>query len=90
MELVTKLNQELGLTVVMVLHDINQAARYSHRLIALKKGQIVAQGSPQQILTAELLADVFRVKAIVKSDPESGNPVCLPYGIAESCSECLS
>ncbi|MBO8125989.1 MAG: ABC transporter ATP-binding protein [Firmicutes bacterium] len=83
MELIKRLNRELKLTVVMVLHDINQAARYSHRLIVLKKGRIVAQGPPSEILTAQLLTDVFKVKAVIKSDAETGTPICLPYGIAE-------
>lgn len=83
MELVKKLNRDLGLTVVMVLHDINQAARYSHRLVALKNGRIVSQGAPSEILTAQLLTDVFRVKALVKTDHQTGSPVCLPYGIVD-------
>jgi len=83
MELISRLNRELGLTVVMVLHDINQAARYSHRLIALKNGAIIRQGAPQEILTEELLTEVFKVKALVKTDSSSGCPVCLPYGIVE-------
>lgn len=81
MELVKKLNAELGLTVVMVLHDINQAARYSHRLIALQQGRIVDQGEPTAVLTPKLLREVFKVEAHIDVDA-TGKPVCLPWGLA--------
>ncbi len=79
MELVRKLNRERGMTIGLVLHDLNQAARYSDRMIALKAGQIVADGKPQAVLTEHLLGEVFGVKAHILSDPETGTPVCLPY-----------
>lgn len=79
MELVRKLNQEKRLTIGLVLHDLNQAARYAHRMVALKKGRIVADGKPEEVLTEKLLSEVFGVKAHILSDPETGTPVCLPY-----------
>jgi iron complex transport system ATP-binding protein len=87
MELVGKLNREKQMTIGLVLHDLNQAARYSHRMIALKKGRIVADGKPEEVLTAELLAQVFGVKAHILSDPETGAPVCLPYAAFEPPAE---
>jgi len=79
LDLVGQLNRERHMTIVMVLHDLNQAARFSHRLIALHKGQIVAEGTPHEVLTPALLAQVFNVRADVISDPRSGAPMCLPY-----------
>lgn len=84
MELIEKLNEEQLMTVLLVLHDLNQAARYSHRMIVLKEGQIVADGAPAQVLTAELIADVFHVDANIVTDPYSGTPVCLPYSTVSS------
>ncbi len=79
LELITRLNRERNLTVVMVLHDINQAARYAHRLIVLHHGRIVADGEPRAIITPELLARVFGVRVHIIADPHTGAPVCIPY-----------
>jgi iron complex transport system ATP-binding protein len=79
LELVRRLNRERGLTVAAVLHDLNQAARYADRLVALDGGRVVADGPPAAVLTAELLAAVFGVRATIVADPASGAPVCLPY-----------
>ncbi|MEM7803159.1 MAG: ABC transporter ATP-binding protein [Chloroflexota bacterium] len=76
--LVEELNQEHGLTIVLVLHDLNQAARYASRLIVLNKGAIYADGPPADVLTAELLADVFRVRAQIITYPEQNVPICIP------------
>ena len=77
--LVRRLNEERGLTIILVLHDLNQAARYAHRMIALHEGQIVADGTPVEVLTPALLAAVFGVQAHIITDPASHTPVCLPY-----------
>jgi iron complex transport system ATP-binding protein len=79
MELIEKLNRESGMTIVLVLHDLNQAARYAHRMIVIRQGGVVADGAPQAVLTAQLLESVFRVKARVEVDSTSGRPICLPY-----------
>ena len=63
MQLITRLNQELGLTVVMVVHDLNHAIMYADHVVVVKSGQLVTSGAPREIITAELLADVFKVKA---------------------------
>lgn len=63
MQLITRLNQELGLTVVMVVHDLNHAIMYADHVVVVKAGQLVTSGAPREIITADLLADVFRVKA---------------------------
>lgn len=63
MQLITRLNQELGLTVVMVVHDLNHAIMYADHVVVVKAGHLVTSGAPREIITADLLADVFKVKA---------------------------
>jgi iron complex transport system ATP-binding protein len=82
LELVRGLNRERGMTIVLVLHDLNQAARYADRMIVLNKGAVVADGSPQSVLTPDLLASVFNVRVNIVTDPSSGMPVCLPFAVA--------
>ena len=69
--------QGKGTTVITVLHDLNQAARYCDHLIVLKAGQLVAEGSPAEVLTPALLADVFAVNAAPYTCPVSGKPMCI-------------
>lgn len=82
LELVERLNQERHMTVILVLHDLNQAARYSQRMLVLKQGTIVADGSPDDVMTPELLLEVFKVHVNIVKDPATGQPVCLPYKVA--------
>ncbi len=82
MELLTRLNRELDLTIVMVLHDLNQAVRYSHRLVVIKEGKLVTSGTPEKVLTTNLLRDVYKVKARITLDQCLGKPVFLPLGLA--------
>jgi iron complex transport system ATP-binding protein len=79
LSLVRRLKLEQGMTVILALHDLNQAARYADRLIALKAGRVVADGPPREVLTAALLAEVFEVEAPVIMHPVDGLPVCLPF-----------
>ena len=79
MELFTDLN-ERGTTLVAVLHDLNQAARYGTHLIAMKDGAIVAQGAPSEIVTADLVEEVFGLRCIVVPDPVTGTPLVAPMG----------
>jgi iron complex transport system ATP-binding protein len=81
LELIQRLNRERGMTIVLVLHELNQAARYADRMLVLNRGQLIADGTPPNVLTPELLADVFGVRANIVLDPASGTPVCLPYGV---------
>jgi len=83
LELVRRLNVEKGMTIILVLHDLNQAARYAQRMVALSDGSIVADGSPDKVMTPALLLQVFGVHAHVIRDPERGTPVCLPYDYAD-------
>ena len=78
LELVDSLRQELGRTVVMVLHDLNLAVRYSDYLVVMKDGQVIASGAPAEIITAELLQEAFDLRARVIEDPETGDPLIVP------------
>ncbi|MET0187675.1 MAG: ABC transporter ATP-binding protein, partial [Pseudonocardia sediminis] len=80
LELVRRLHTEAGRTVVMVLHDLNLAARYADHLVAMRDGRIVAAGDPSDVITAPMLADVFGLRAHVIPDPVTGTPMVVPIG----------
>ena len=63
MKLLQRLNAELGLTVVLVLHDLNQAVQFAHHVAVMKQGCMVADGPPAEVINIDLLKDVFRVRA---------------------------
>lgn len=69
---------EAGNTLIAVLHDLNHAARYATHLIAMKEGRIVAQGPPAEIVTADLVSEVFGLECRVIEDPETGTPMIVP------------
>ncbi|MBZ4320147.1 ABC transporter ATP-binding protein [Streptomyces huiliensis] len=78
LDLVRRLNTDRGRTVVAVLHDLNQAARYADHLVAMKDGRVVAQGRPGDVVTAELVRDVFGLESVVVPDPVTGGPLIVP------------
>lgn len=80
LDLLVDLNREHGRTVVLVLHDLNQAARYSDHLVALKHGAVVASGHPADVITEDVVADVFGMPSRVVVDEVSGTPLVLPIG----------
>ena len=80
LDLLTDLNRTSGTTIVMVLHDLNMAARYADELVALRDGRVHAIGPPGQVITAELVHDVFGLDSEVIVDPLSGAPLVLPRG----------
>jgi iron complex transport system ATP-binding protein len=69
---------EAGRTVVAVLHDLNQAARYASHLIALRDGEVIAAGPPDRVITADLVERAFGLRARIIEDPESGTPLVIP------------
>ncbi|MBL3730902.1 ABC transporter ATP-binding protein [Lysinibacillus sp. HST-98] len=81
LDIVKGLNEHHSCTVVMVLHDINHAARYSDHLIAMRKGIIMQTGTPQEILSAEVMRKVFNIDARIMEDPVTNTPVCYGYEI---------
>jgi ABC-type cobalamin/Fe3+-siderophores transport system ATPase subunit len=78
LDLCTRLNRDRGRTLVAVLHDINQAARYATHLIAMKDGVLIAQGPPAEVVTAELIEQVFGLRCRIIDDPESHTPLVVP------------
>lgn len=76
MKLMRMLNQQ-GKTIVTVLHDINQACRYCDHLIVMQGGRIISEGPPAEVMTPELLADVFELDAEIHQDPVAGTPMCI-------------
>ncbi|MBY8855276.1 ABC transporter ATP-binding protein [Nocardia sp. CA2R105] len=80
LDLVDNLSAELGRTVVMVLHDLNLAVRYSDRLVVMAEGRIAASGTPQEVIDVDLLRKVFHLDAQVIEDPVSGRPLIIPVG----------
>lgn len=80
LELVKQLCEDHGLTIVMVLHDINQAIQYSHQIIAMKNGRIIEKGNPKQIVTEQLMQEVYGVNVVVKNDADTGMYI-VPIGI---------
>ena len=80
LDLLTDLNRDRGTTIVMVLHDLNMAARYADQLIALAGGNLHAAGTPQEVLTEETIRGVFGLDSQVITDPTSGKPLMLPLG----------
>ncbi|QHU98679.1 ABC transporter ATP-binding protein [Synechocystis sp. CACIAM 05] len=78
LDLLHWLNRKAGRTIVMVLHDLNLACRYSHRLIALRDGKLLAQGRPQAIVNEELVRQVFGLESRIIPDPVTGTPLCVP------------
>ncbi|NLK44319.1 MAG: ABC transporter ATP-binding protein [Tissierellia bacterium] len=83
LELVKELNQSLGITVIMVLHDLNQAARYSDKIYVLKDGEVCQYGKPNSILQTKLLKDVFRIEAHIYEDKINDCPYFIPHKIIE-------
>lgn len=80
LDLLTELNRSHGTTVVIVLHELNLAARYGDHLIAMKAGAIVAQGEPSHVVTADLVREVFGLESVILPDPVTGAPMVVPQG----------
>lgn len=80
LDLVTDLNRKRGTTVAIVLHDLNLAARYADHVIAMKDGAVAALGSPEDVVTEDLVHEVFGLESRVIPDPVSGTPLILPIG----------
>lgn len=78
LKLLRRLNRDDNCSIVMVLHDISQAARFADHVIALREGKIVAQGTPAQVISAEVLEQVFGLASKVIDDPVHGSPLVLP------------
>lgn len=78
LDLVKQLRDDFGRTVVLVLHDLNLAARYADHLVFLRDGTVAAAGTPEQLMVEETIARVFDVRARIITDPVHGRPLCIP------------
>jgi iron complex transport system ATP-binding protein len=81
LELLQKLNLQQQRTVVMVLHDLNQAARFADYIIALKAGKIVKAGRCREVINKEVLMEVFNIDAEIGIDPRTKKPMCITYNL---------
>lgn len=84
LETVTTLQRERGITVVMVLHDLGMAARFSDHLVAMRDGQVAAVGDTDTTLSTTVIKDVFGIDSVLLSDPRTGRPVIVPHRAHES------
>ncbi|MCA1700123.1 MAG: ABC transporter ATP-binding protein [Actinobacteria bacterium] len=78
LDLLARLNRERGRTIVLVLHDLNEAARYADRIVAMRDGRIAADGPPAAVLTAGTVERVFGLRCQILEDPETGAPLVIP------------
>lgn len=83
LDLLHDLNAQQGKTILMVLHDLNQACRYADQLVALKSGAVYAQGAPNSVVTEALLQEVFGIESRIIQDPVVGTPLCIPVSRAK-------
>ncbi|MGC4378397.1 ABC transporter ATP-binding protein [Fictibacillus sp. Mic-4] len=83
LELLQKLNTEQGRTIVMVLHDLNQAARFADYMIALKDGEIVKAGDCEEVMNRDVLKKVFQIDAEIGRDPRTNKPMCITYDLVK-------
>lgn len=79
MALLARLNRDEARTVVVVMHDLNLAARYASHMIAMAGGRIIATGAPEEVMTEETLRQVFGIRALVMPDPLTGTPMCVAW-----------
>jgi len=81
LELLQKLNKEENRTIVMVLHDLNQAARFADYIIALKNGEVVKAGPSDEVIQPAVLREVFQIDAVIGRDPRTNKKMCLTYDL---------
>lgn len=92
LELLYKLNREQECTIVMVLHDLNLAARFADYMIAIRGGDIISHGPPAEVMTAEVLRKTFHIDAEIILETRTGRPTCVSYdllaGSDQRCEDC--
>ncbi|MDY3000985.1 MAG: ABC transporter ATP-binding protein [Romboutsia timonensis] len=79
LKLLEELNRKQGTTIVMVIHELNNAARFADHMIGVKKGKAVCQGTAHEVMTKENLKELFNIDAEIVEDPRNNKPVCLTY-----------
>ncbi|WP_078412375.1 ABC transporter ATP-binding protein [Priestia abyssalis] len=84
LELLRDLNVMYGRTIVMVLHDLNQAAKYADHLISIANGRIYKEGPPEMVFTKEMIRDVFGLDCCIVENPVDQTPLCIPIGLSDN------
>lgn len=84
LKLLQKLNEEEKRTIVMVVHDLNHATRYAQHMVAIKRGRVVSAGTPEEVVTADVLREVFGIEADIIQDPRTKVLLCIPFELAHS------
>ena len=82
LEILERLNKEQQITVVVVLHEINNAFRFADHIIALKKGEIVCEGRPIEVITKENLKEIYGIEADLKKSEVGDYPICVEYELS--------
>ena len=80
LDLLDELQSSKGKTIVMILHDLNLSCRYADYLVAVQQGKVYATGTPKQVMTEEMVRDVFNLESRIVPDPLSDTPMCIPMG----------
>lgn len=84
LELLKYLNETEKRTIVMVIHDLNHAARFAHHIVAMKDGSIIKEGTPMEVMTPQVLRNVFNIDVEIGIDPRTKKPMCLTYDLIKS------
>lgn len=84
LQLLERLNRKNDRTIVMVIHDLNHGARFAHHMVAINNGTIVKEGAPKEVMTADVLKEVFHIDAEIMNDPRTNKPVCVTYDLLNS------
>ena len=80
LDLLDELQETQEKTIVMILHDLNLSCRYGDYLVAIQQGKVYATGTPEQVMTREMVQDVFNLECRIVPDPLSNTPMCIPMG----------
>lgn len=84
LQLLERLNQDQGRTIVMVIHDLNHAAQFARHMVAIKHGKVVCEGPPEQVMTPDVLRQVFAIEAEIIFSGKTSSFYCIPYGLAKA------
>lgn len=84
LKLLYQLNREQNCTIVMVLHDLNLAARFADYMIAIRSGDIIKHGKPEEVMTSDVLRETFQIEAEIVNDSRTGRPSCISYDLLEA------
>lgn len=87
LDLLFELNEKEGRTVIMVLHDLNLACRYADHIVAISDKKVYSQGKPEEVITSDMVKDVFRMNCDITKDPLFGTPLCIPHGRGRKVNE---